>query len=114
MGKKVYNKLIRDNIPQIMKTAGKAFEVEIMDDEQYLGKLVEKLQEEMGEFLAEFNAENGENAIEELADIQEVLYAIINAVGMDIPMFERIRVAKATKNGAFEKKLLLKHVIEEQ
>lgn len=113
MSTKLYNKLIRDKIPEIIEKAGKQCEIEVLDDKQYLEKLVEKLQEELGEFLVEFNSENDENAIKELADLQEVIYAIVRAIGLDIAAFEKIRESKVSKNGAFEKKLLLKHVIEE-
>ncbi len=105
-----YNKLIRDNIPSIIEASGKQCVVEVMDDQQYAAKLAEKLSEELGEFLAEFKAENDEKAIAELADMAEVILAIVDLIGVSREGFESIRRAKVTTNGAFTKKLLLTEV----
>lgn len=111
MGKSIkYDKLIRDNIPEIIEKSGKTCIVETLNDEEYFQKLIEKLQEEFAEFLAEANAENDENAIKELADIDEVILALVEAIGVSRESFERIRDAKANKNGCFKKKLLLGEV----
>lgn len=108
-----YNKLIRDKIPEIIEKDGKQCVVEIMDEQQYLKKLVEKLQEETKEFIFEFDNQNHEQAIKELADLEEVILSIVNTIGLDNQGFEKIRLAKKNKNGGFEKRLLLKEVIEE-
>ncbi|MFI3166821.1 MAG: phosphoribosyl-ATP pyrophosphohydrolase, partial [Bacillota bacterium] len=55
-----YDKLIRDNIPEIIERAGKTCVVEVLGDESYALKLAEKLKEETVEFLQEFDAENDE------------------------------------------------------
>ena len=107
-----YDKLIRDNIPDIIEKSGKSAVVETLDLENYAKKLSEKLQEEVGEFLVEFDNENDEEAVKELADIVEVVYAILDMIGVDKDAFEKIRQAKVLKNGAFNKRLLLKEVIE--
>lgn len=106
------NKLVRDNVPQIIEKAGKVCVVETLDGKEYMDNLMKKLQEEVAEFLYECNKENDEEAIKELADITEVIYAIVEEIGMDIKAFERIRKAKKLKSGGFEKKILLKEVIE--
>lgn len=50
--------------------------------------------------------------IEEIADIIEVLYAIVEFKGMSVKDLEKIRLEKVKKRGAFKKRLLLKEVIE--
>jgi len=50
--------------------------------------------------------------MEELADLLEVIYAAAKARGYTLEELEKVRVEKAEKRGAFEKKLLLKEVIE--
>ncbi|MBT7706701.1 nucleoside triphosphate pyrophosphohydrolase [archaeon] len=62
-----YNKLVRDKIPEIIAGNGDTAATHIATDEEYRGKLREKLQEEVNEFLEELD--NGE-----LADILEVVY----------------------------------------
>lgn len=96
-----YNKLVRDKIPEIIESSGKKCEIEILNDEQYLEYLNKKIMEEVKEYL-----KSGE--IEELADLEEVLRAILITKNVTHEKFEKIRIAKINKRGAFEKKLLLK------
>ena len=65
-----------------------------------------KLGEELQEYLSSDSAD-------ELADLVEVIYAILKYKGIDINEFEFIRKKKADERGSFDKKLLLKEVIEE-
>ena len=101
-----YDKLVRDRIPEIITAAGKTCVTETLSDEAYLLKLDAKLDEELAEYHADQN-------IEELADLLEVILACAAARGSSAEELERIRAEKAEKRGGFEKKLLLKAVIEE-
>lgn len=69
----VYNKLVRDKIPQIIEASGKQAEIRVLDDTEYIKVLNIKLQEELDEFI---KAEEDEQ-ITELADLVEVVYAIL-------------------------------------
>lgn len=101
-----YNKLVRDNIPQIIKASGKQCIVEVLSDTDYLKMLDTKLDEELLEYHKDQN-------IEELADLLEVLRACAVARGYSVDDLEQIRADKAEKRGGFEKKILLKEVSEE-
>lgn len=96
----VYNKLIRDKIPEIINAQGKKCETRILDNEEYLNELNKKLKEELNEYY-----ESGE--IEELADITEIIYAISQHKGASIEEFEKMRQDKRDKRGGFEKRLFL-------
>ncbi|HHV60478.1 MAG TPA: nucleoside triphosphate pyrophosphohydrolase [Clostridiaceae bacterium] len=98
-----YDKLIRDKIPEVIEATGSKAVVEVLDDERYQKYLERKLGEELKEYL-----EAG--SIEELADLIEVVYALLESRGISLEEFERIRVAKVEKRGAFKKKLLLREV----
>jgi predicted house-cleaning noncanonical NTP pyrophosphatase (MazG superfamily) len=102
-----YNKLIRDRIPEIIEKSGKKAIVETLNESDYINFLKVKLEEELEEF-------KKSEDIEEIADIIEVLYAIVEFKGMSIKDLEKIRLEKAEKRGAFKKRLLLKEVIENQ
>lgn len=103
---KVYNKLIRDKIPEIIaKDNGKTCVTRIMADDEYLESLNVKMQEELNEYL-----ESGE--VEELADLEEVLRAILDVKGISYDEFEKIRNEKVLKRGAFKKKIFLESVRE--
>lgn len=106
MRTKRYNKLVRDKIPQIIEADGKSCTTEILSNEEYIKMLDEKLNEEFIEY-------QESKAVEELADILEVVYAIATARGYSQEMVERIRKQKADKRGRFKKKILLKEVIED-
>lgn len=100
-----YNKLVRDKIPEIIKSNGQECTVEILSDSQYLEKLELKLDEELAEFHKDKN-------IEELADLLEVIYAIAQAKGVSFNELENIRIGKQRERGRFSEKILLKEVME--
>ena len=87
---KKYNKLVRDKIPEIIKAEGKIVKTKILNDEDYRKELNRKLQEEVKEYLED-------NNVEELADIVEVVYGILNSMNIPIDDFEKIRKGKAEK-----------------
>ena len=99
----IYNKLIRDNIPEIITAQGKTPVVRTLDGGEYLSALNQKLREEVSEFI-----EN--NCLEELCDILEVAFAVAKAKGYSGKEIDDFRHAKNLKNGAFEKKLFLEKV----
>ena len=101
-----YNKLVRDRIPEIIESSGKSCTTEILSQEDYLCFLDAKLDEELAEYHRDQN-------IEELADLLEVIRAAAVARGYTIEDLERVRSEKAAKRGGFEKRILLKEVVEE-
>ena len=103
MSVKIYHKLVRDRIPEIIESTGKSCKTEIMSDEDYLKMVDAKLDEELSGYHQDQN-------IEELADLLEVIRAAAIARGYTLEDLERVRAEKAAKRGAFEKKILLKEV----
>lgn len=97
---KIYNKLVRDRIPEIIEKDGRKVKTRILNDEEYRKQLNKKLQEEVKEYLED-------NNVEELADIVEVVYGILNSMNVTIDEFEKVRKNKKEKNGGFEKKIYL-------
>lgn len=97
---KIYNKLVRDKIPEIIKAEGKQVKTRILDDEEYRKELNKKLQEEVKEYLED-------NNVEELADIVEVIYGILNSMNIPVEKFEKVRKEKAEQRGAFQNRIFL-------
>jgi len=93
-----YNKLVRDNILEIIRQGGVEPVFHIAGDEEYYQKLKEKLQEEVKEFLADESAD-------ELADILEVIDAISEYKKFDD--IEKIQNSKAEKRGKFNERIIL-------
>ena len=97
---KIYNKLVRDKITDIIEADGRIAKYRILDDNEYRQELNKNLQEEVREYIED-------NNIEELADIVEVVYGILNSMDVSIEEFEKIRMGKQEKRGAFVKKIYL-------
>ena len=99
---KKYDKLVRDRIPEIINSNGKRCKVQIASEAEYAAKLKEKLLEEASEFF-----ENP--SIEELADVQEVVTAIIKLKNWDV---WNARLDKNIERGSFNNRYILKEVSE--
>ena len=99
----IYNKLVRDKIPEIIKQDGKICVTEVLSDEEYLRMVDEKLDEELEEYHKVQN-------VEELADLIEVIYAAAVARGYSVEELEKVRQVKVEKRGAFNNRILLKEV----
>lgn len=102
---KVHNKLVRDKIPEIIKKDEKIPVIKTLNDEEYLKELNKKLVEEVNEYLED-------NNVEELADIVEVIYGILNSKNVSIEEFEKIRKSKVDSRGAFLEKIYLEKVLD--
>ncbi len=101
-----YDKLVRDKIPEIIRSSNRVPECEILDeDEEYPQYLIRKLYEEVLEFMEE-------PCVEELADIREVVDALSRVTGFE--RVEQIQEKKREERGGFEKRILLTGVYEEE
>ena len=100
---KVYNKLVRDKIPEIIENSGKTCVTRILSDDEYLKELDIKLNEEVAEYQAD-------KSLEEMADVLEVLQAICIDRGYSLEQLEEVRKKKADERGGFKNKIYLEHV----
>ena len=102
---KTYHKLVRDRIPEIIEADGKTCVCETLSDEVYIRLLDQKLNEELAEY-------QESKSLEELADLLEVMQAVVRARGWTLDELEQVRADKAAERGGFAKKVLLKEVWE--
>lgn len=107
MGIITYNKLVRDHIPEIIEKSGSKCITQILSVDEYIEKLDEKLDEELAEY-------HNDKNIEELADLIEVIYACAQARGFSLEELEKVRSDKNEKRGGFNRRILLKQVVEER
>lgn len=99
--KYVYNKLVRDKIPQeINNVKGRKASYRVLNQSEYVQELDKKLFEEAHEFVEE-------HSIEELADLMEVVLAIMEVKNISIEEVEKARILKQNKKGGFKDKIYL-------
>lgn len=103
----IHNKLVRDQIPAIIKNAGKTFTSRILADNEYITEINRKMHEELAEYEA---AETKEETIEELADLLELIHAAAAVYGTSFEELEKVRTEKAEKRGGFEERIYLMEV----
>lgn len=96
----VYNKLVRDKIPEIIEKNGQGCKYRILDDKEYIEMLEKKLFEELSEYLED-------KSKGELADLMEVILSVMAARGYSYSEIEDIRLQKREERGGFDKKIML-------
>ena len=105
MPNQTYQKLVRDRIPEIIRADGKICITEVLSETGYLEMLDSKLAEELTEY-------QESKSLEELADLLEVMRAVVRARGWTWEQLEQVRQEKAARRGSFDEKILLKEVRE--
>lgn len=103
MGKVIYNKLVRDKIPDIIRADGKRLKSRVLSDEEHLEALLKKLEEECQELIEARN-------VEEMADVHEVLNALAETLDITKEELEKVRAGKVAKRGGFQQKIFLEEV----
>jgi len=82
---KIYNKLVRDHIPEIIEADGKTCAAEMLSDNRYLQMLDAKLAEELAEY-------QESKSLEELADLLEVIRAVVHVRGWTWEQLEQVQL----------------------
>jgi predicted house-cleaning noncanonical NTP pyrophosphatase (MazG superfamily) len=96
----VYNKLVRDGIPDIIEDTNKKYSMKVLEPSQHEVEIKRKLVEELEEYQ---QASTNEEALEELADLLELIYTVLPLHGFTMEELEEVRVKKLGKRGGFEK-----------
>jgi predicted house-cleaning noncanonical NTP pyrophosphatase (MazG superfamily) len=99
-----YNKLIRDKIPEIIEKTDKKFRTRLLDNSEYQKELKIKLKEELEEYI---EAQSDEAAIEELADMLEVIKSLSEIHNASFSEVERVRQQKEEVRGGFQERIFL-------
>lgn len=97
------NKLVRDKLIQYMLEQGQKPEYRTLTPEETLHQLKRKVVEEIGEVSLE-------NAVDELADVQEALDAILKLSGQSKAELRAAQTKKRRKFGAFKKGIYISKV----
>lgn len=106
----VYDKLVRDLVPRLYEKQGKTCLTEQLENEEYASYLIKALDSEIFDFKKAFEGEDDELAVKKMADLVQVLYAILDLIGVEHSSFEKIRLAEVQKLGGYDNHILLKEV----
>ena len=101
-----YGKLVRDKIPEIIKSNGEQPITKILSFDEYKVELEKKLLEECNEVLVS----SGEDRIEELADLLEVMMSLCMIENKSFDDVVEVCKTKRLKRGGFDKKIYLSDV----
>ena len=105
---RIYNKLVSDKIPTIIKEKKETPVVKILDDLEYKEAVEKKLYEEYKEVIEA----SGEDRVEELADVLEIIKALAKLENKTLEDVIKVANKKVDKRGGFEEKIFLEKVIE--
>ncbi len=108
---KVFNKLVRDGIPEIIIKDNRKPITRILSEDDYKKELEKKLLEEYNEVLG---TSTSEERIEELADMLEVIQALAVLENKTLNDVNRAAKQKRLKRGGFEKKIFLESVLDNE
>ena len=95
-----FNKLVRDKIPEIIKSQGEEAIIRVLEVNEYIQYLEKKLDEEVAEY-------DESKDIEELADILEVVFALAEAESHSKNELFSIYKTKNEKRGGFSNRMFL-------
>ena len=99
-----FNKLVRDKIPAAIAARGEAVTVLRLEGSALIAALRRKLVEESLEVL---DASTTEEIAEEIADVREVVLALVSRLGISESDVEARRKRKAKERGGFDQALML-------
>jgi len=101
---KIYNKLIRDKIPEIIKAAGEKPYLRRLEKKEYIKEIKKKVLEEAKELI---EAKNKKGILDEIVDIQELIDVLVSKVGLTKLQVKKQQREKNKKRGGFKKRLFL-------
>ena len=105
--KKIYNKLVRDNIIDKITNNDEIALYRVLDDIEYKKELLNKLKEECNEVVDAFNNGTSADMVMELADVLEVINYLAKSINVNMQEVDNVAMMKKMKNGGFDKKYYL-------
>lgn len=106
----IYNKLIRDKIPEIIRKSGKTSVWHKIEGDELKNAIGQKFLEEFFELFNEWQQGNRDGILNEAADVLEIILTGLKHYNLTIEDLFSKRKAKAEKRGGFNDHLFLEQV----
>ncbi|MDH4359050.1 MAG: nucleoside triphosphate pyrophosphohydrolase [Candidatus Berkelbacteria bacterium] len=101
---KIYNKLIRDRIPEIIEGAGEIPHLRKLGKKEFKEELKKKVLEEARELIG---SKSKKEILNEVVDIQELIDWLAKELKINPSQLGKLQAEKNKKRGSFKKKLFL-------
>lgn len=101
-----FDKLVRDKIVDSQLARGSKVDYHVLEGDEYIQALNDKLLEEA----TEIDATEKQELLKELADLQEVMDAILEELGYSKDDLAKEQASKNAKSGGFKKRLYVEKV----
>lgn len=105
---RIYNKLVRDKIPDIIAAKEETPVTSVLAEAEYKKALEDKLYEEYQEVVEA----SGDERCEELADVVEVIRALAKLENRSLEDIIKLADEKRAKRGGFDDRIFLEKVVE--
>lgn len=106
----IHHKIVRNNVPTLLEQKKITATTRVLTDNlEVEWALTKKLAEETQEFIAAAPAQQ----LEELADVLEVIHAILAAKKIPFEVLEQARLDKKHRNGSFSHNIFLIKTVEQ-
>jgi len=108
----IYQKLVRDRIPEIIRSHGKTPQTRILGQSEFKDAVAAKLLEETYELYSEWKSGNSQGILKESADVLEILLAALQEHGFSMDELLEMRQSREHERGGFNEKIFLERVGE--
>lgn len=98
MPTKLYNKLVRDKVPEIMRAGGEEPKTRVLDETEYKKQIRLKLLADAGEVRV---AASRDDLVKELADVLEIVESIAAVEGIPLEDVRSTQTARRAERGGF-------------
>lgn len=102
-----YDKLVRDKIPEKIKKSGGKVSQKMLGINNYIFELKKKFIEESEELMS---TKNTNDALSEMADIQELIDNLLGALNYKSQDLKKIQKEKIKKNGSFKDRIYINYI----
>lgn len=109
----IYQKLVRDRIPEIIRNHGKNPQTRILGQAEFKEAVAAKIIEEAHELHREWAQCHSKGILTESADLLEILLTALHEYGFTLDDLLAMRQIRENERGGFKEKIFLEHVGED-